>query len=692
MSYLARAYYNGDGATTQFPIPFPYISEDHLEAYVDGVAFTGAITFPSSAIMALTPAPEAGVGNVEVLRATPLGAILATFQAGTVAPQDLNLDALQLLYIDQELIDQLNFIQSGGLPGPVAPFTPQMFGAKCDRLSFNDASISLGAPGLLTTPSNGTSIPQFTGSKLIAVIGASASTFSLHCNATWVNAHALSLSVNATAAVTNADAAISSDDTVAARAWITAAGQGATLEVTESFGVSGTLTLLPGQTFVGQGWHEVVNTTTEVIGTVIQLFNLADISLWSIIGADDGHQMPNWAIKDIALIRYREAAGAVATAVFAMNARKPEISNVFISGFGTAIHLDQNCWKHNIRRVTLYEAQTGIYLGNESDDCVIEDVDISLFRTTGVGIKLDALCQTPTFLNVQFKAMKYGVLMNVGDTSGVGTGTPYPMHLNIEGCQFEDMLTAGIYNISSSQAQAQNLYPKITYNTCRQFASGSFATADSGQTAIFSEHHADLVVINPIHSGLSYGYVIGKNFDVSTFSGTACGPTVIIGDGSTYGTSQINSGASSLANVSLIPGDSPLARFSANALTNGIGATTAIDFSTVVKDFWGWNAPALTPKAVVPNRANQHVRFHAQVKIDAAALGTYQLFLFKAGVEIAELDNITTAGTVAIILKGTYLDLTDGAQAYTIRLFSSVSATIDTDAKVTFLQASLVGA
>lgn len=100
--YAARAYYNGDGVTTSFPIPFPYISQSHLAANVGGLVHAFSVVGSN---MIISPAPAVGVSNVEVLRVTPEGSLEATIQAGTINPGDVNLEHTQLLYIEQELAD-----------------------------------------------------------------------------------------------------------------------------------------------------------------------------------------------------------------------------------------------------------------------------------------------------------------------------------------------------------------------------------------------------------------------------------------------------------------------------------------------------------------------------------------------------------------------------------------------------------
>ena len=49
MSFLAQVSYTGDGSTTQYSIPFPFIDSTHVKAFIDAVETT-AFTISSSTL------------------------------------------------------------------------------------------------------------------------------------------------------------------------------------------------------------------------------------------------------------------------------------------------------------------------------------------------------------------------------------------------------------------------------------------------------------------------------------------------------------------------------------------------------------------------------------------------------------------------------------------------------------------
>ncbi len=107
----------GNGSTTQFQIPFPYVKKDHIVVALDYVANTNftfvndtTIQFSSlssaTATQETTGAPKAGV-VIEISRDTPLLNALVDFVDGsTLTAGDLDTAVLQLLYGLQEAKDE----------------------------------------------------------------------------------------------------------------------------------------------------------------------------------------------------------------------------------------------------------------------------------------------------------------------------------------------------------------------------------------------------------------------------------------------------------------------------------------------------------------------------------------------------------------------------------------------------------
>jgi hypothetical protein len=95
--------YTGNGLTTQFSVPFPFISRDHVEVTVDGISKT--FSWISDGLISIVPAPASGK-LVTVLRNSSRTQRLVDFQdATTLTEQDLDLANTQAIYISQEAFD-----------------------------------------------------------------------------------------------------------------------------------------------------------------------------------------------------------------------------------------------------------------------------------------------------------------------------------------------------------------------------------------------------------------------------------------------------------------------------------------------------------------------------------------------------------------------------------------------------------
>ena len=97
--------YTGNGSATQYAIPFGYIRREHVFATVAGAPAT--FTFVNSTTIQMTVAPANGA-VVRVYRQTPLTAPLVDFADGsTLVAADLDTNAKQSIYTQQELDDSL---------------------------------------------------------------------------------------------------------------------------------------------------------------------------------------------------------------------------------------------------------------------------------------------------------------------------------------------------------------------------------------------------------------------------------------------------------------------------------------------------------------------------------------------------------------------------------------------------------
>ena len=99
----AYQVFTGNGSTTQYAIAFPYIRKEHVKVFVNFV--DTSFTFANDTTAQLSSAPGSGV-RVEVRRITPANAPLVDYTDGsTLTAADLDTNALQQLYLDQELDD-----------------------------------------------------------------------------------------------------------------------------------------------------------------------------------------------------------------------------------------------------------------------------------------------------------------------------------------------------------------------------------------------------------------------------------------------------------------------------------------------------------------------------------------------------------------------------------------------------------
>lgn len=97
------AQYQASGLT--YSVPFPYISKKHVSVMVDGV--TAVYDWLSQNTIQLKSVPAIGA-VIEVRRLTPRQTRLVDFVDGSIlGERDLDVSALQLLFIAQEVIDEL---------------------------------------------------------------------------------------------------------------------------------------------------------------------------------------------------------------------------------------------------------------------------------------------------------------------------------------------------------------------------------------------------------------------------------------------------------------------------------------------------------------------------------------------------------------------------------------------------------
>jgi hypothetical protein len=110
--------YAGDGETTDFAVPFGYISRDNVEVTVGGL--DADFTWLDAYTVRLSPAPSSAAAVV-IRRETPIEAPVVDFQGGsTLTEEDLDNSTKQVLYVAQETRDIVNsFVGSQSSGGDI---------------------------------------------------------------------------------------------------------------------------------------------------------------------------------------------------------------------------------------------------------------------------------------------------------------------------------------------------------------------------------------------------------------------------------------------------------------------------------------------------------------------------------------------------------------------------------------------
>lgn len=95
-----KVTYVGDGVTSQFGVPFPFLSTSAINVEVDGEVMP--FTFVAPSTVQVSPAPAAGT-TITIYRNTNIDELNYQFQLGAAfLPQYIDSNNLQLLYATQE--------------------------------------------------------------------------------------------------------------------------------------------------------------------------------------------------------------------------------------------------------------------------------------------------------------------------------------------------------------------------------------------------------------------------------------------------------------------------------------------------------------------------------------------------------------------------------------------------------------
>ena len=103
------------GATATFSVAQPYLDKTHVYVYKDDVLLTVTTdyTWPTDGTIQLVAGPPAAGTVINAKRLTPAGA-LVDFQPGNLASDDLDLQALQGLYLAEEARDLAQDLETRG--------------------------------------------------------------------------------------------------------------------------------------------------------------------------------------------------------------------------------------------------------------------------------------------------------------------------------------------------------------------------------------------------------------------------------------------------------------------------------------------------------------------------------------------------------------------------------------------------
>lgn len=108
---MANSYvtHTGDGATTQFTIPFQYLDKSHIKVTVSGTPTS--FNWINDSLIEISPAPAAGA-PIKIYRQTSPDARLVDYQAGPFSELELDTDSLQAFYLTQEVADSVGDVVS----------------------------------------------------------------------------------------------------------------------------------------------------------------------------------------------------------------------------------------------------------------------------------------------------------------------------------------------------------------------------------------------------------------------------------------------------------------------------------------------------------------------------------------------------------------------------------------------------
>jgi hypothetical protein len=215
---LSYAQYAGNGSTTTFSVPFPYLLKAHVKLYTGFSIISGTYTsllvdgtdytWTSSTQVQLSVAPANGV-TLTVLRDTPDSSQLVPWQDGSnLIAEDLNIADLQNLYVVQEQQDR----NDAGITQSTAAAAAATAATTAANTATSTANAATSTANTALSTANTALSTANTASTNASAAVSTANTASSNASAAVTTANAASAtantaSTNASNAVTTANAA-----------------------------------------------------------------------------------------------------------------------------------------------------------------------------------------------------------------------------------------------------------------------------------------------------------------------------------------------------------------------------------------------------------------------------------------------------------------------------------------------------
>lgn len=470
------------------------------------------------------------------------------------------------------------------------------------------------------------------------------------------------------------------DNTAELQAAFTWASQGRAIYIPWGWHVNGTITVQQGQKVLGDNWATVTLTYGCVAGSsVVQQYSTADIPTFNVPGVSESDQFENVQFRGLA-VKHVNDSNSLGSAIEASFARKILVENCYFSGFNRAVWLTQQCWGFRMDHIQVLNCNIGFEFGSASEDGLVINCDLGLFRSNPTGatttcIQLTNQTQNIKIISTGMHFCDYGVFLQQGDTSGAGTGTPYPMQVSIDGCYFEDQVLAAVAMTASAGSAPATQHPSLSLTNSRVFCGGAFATPNTGQAIVYAEHASQIYVNNISEGGFSYGGVFNHALFGRFVNGVDVG-NVIWGqdDAYTYGTSRF---LGSTKQITFLRGKSPMCRLGTTATTIALsGGFGNPSWNTTISDFWTWGNTSTS--MILPSRI-EPMRVSCSLMLTATVSGArYALNLFRNGSQVATLVDMIASGTGALKLAGDWIDFGSGAagDAYAVQLVCSSGSSV----------------